>query len=114
IRASTQWAFVALGLVWLVAVVQAWRRERHPLSTLLRVDRSYSIFAVGACAFVLGMGYLLPTLMVHPLYKLQGDRLVHPFWRSMYYSLQANPYWGQKYGATVDGASGDEMPVFAV
>jgi hypothetical protein len=114
IRASAQWTVIGLGVLWLVVAADVRWRQRLPWSALMTRGRSYSLVTLATCAIVLGMGHVVPLLAAHPLYKLQGDRVAHPFWRGVYYSLQDNPDWTAKYSATVDGASGDEMPVVAV
>jgi hypothetical protein len=114
VRSSTQWAVIGLGLVWLFAAVHARWRRHLPLAALREPTRSYSLVTVATCVFILGAGYLLPVLAAHPVYKLQGDRLSHPLWRSVYYGLQMNPDWMPKYGARADGVEGDDMPVVAV
>jgi hypothetical protein len=111
VRASTQWIVIALALFWLVLIGRVWWRSS---ATLVQSGRSLSLIAVGMIVLILAMGHFVAVLMAHPLYKLQGDLLTHPFWRGVYYSMQDNYDWAAKYGATVDGATGDDMPVVAV
>jgi hypothetical protein len=114
VRASTQWVLIALALLWLVVVGLAWYRERRWSAALLQPGSSFSLIGVSTIVLIVATGHFTAMLVAHPLYKLHGDRLTHPFWRGMYYSLQDNPDWAAKYGATVDGVTGDEMPVVAV
>jgi hypothetical protein len=69
---------------------------------------------LGTIVVIVLAGHVLTISVAHPVYALQGDRVTHPFWRGVYYSMQDNPQWAAKYGATVDGATGDDMPVVAV
>src|SRR5262249_53877998 len=73
-----------------------------------------SLVALGTMIVIMLAGHVLTVLAAHPLYAVEGDRVTHPFWRGVYYSLQLNPEWAAKYGATVDGATGDDLPYVAV
>jgi hypothetical protein len=59
---------------------------------------------------VLLSAQLLAAVTLHPLYRVQGDVPRHMFWQGLLSSLQLEPDWDKKYGASVNGATDDAVP----
>jgi hypothetical protein len=51
------------------------------------------------------------ALSLHPIYRQGGWLPQHAIWHSIYYSLQSNPKYLEKYDAYHDGQTGDAMPL---
>jgi hypothetical protein len=96
IRWPSIWLVLGLATYWLAITVH--RRQWRPLIAGL-------IFFPTIVA-----GMIATTMAAHPLYKLDGDLLHHPFWHHLMTAQQANPRWATKYLATVNNVSGDDMP----
>jgi hypothetical protein len=52
----------------------------------------------------------LAAVTLHPVYRAQGDVPRHMFWQGLLSSLQLEPEWDKKYGASVNQATDDAMP----
>jgi hypothetical protein len=59
---------------------------------------------------VLFSAQLLAAVTLHPVYRAQGDVPRHMFWQGLLSSLQLEPEWDKKYGASVNKATDDAMP----
>jgi hypothetical protein len=109
IRSSVVWAVLALSAFWLIAGVLALRRGRS-LRSLCDWRQSRSAPMPIAVLAVLLSAQLLAAVTLHPLYRVQGDVPRHMFWQGLLSSLQLEPNWDKKYGASVNGATDDAVP----
>jgi hypothetical protein len=109
IRSPVTWAVLALSAFWLVAGALALRHGRS-LRSLWDWRQSRSAPVPVAVLAVLFSAQLLAAVTLHPLYRAQGDVPRHMFWQGLLSSLQLEPDWDKKYGASVNGASDDAMP----
>ena len=66
--------------------------------------------ALVSIAIILGSLQLV-VWSLHPIYREGGWLSYHAVWHSIYYSLQFNPNYVEKYGAYHEGKDGDEMPI---
>ncbi len=109
IRSPVIWAVLALLAFWLTIGALALRRGRSPRSLCdWRQSRS-ALIPISVLAVLLS-AQLLAAATLHPLYRAQGDVPRHMFWQGLLSSLQVNPEWPVKYGASVNNAGGDTMP----
>jgi hypothetical protein len=109
IRSPVIWAVLALLAFWLMFAVLALRSGRS-LRSLWDWRQSGSALIPIAVLAVLLSAQLLAAVTLHPLYRAQGDVPRHMFWQGLLSSLQLEPEWDKKYGASVNGATDDAMP----
>jgi hypothetical protein len=109
IRSPVVWAVLALSAFWLTAGALALRCGRS-LRSLWDWRQSRSALMPIVVLAVLFSAQLLAAATLHPLYRAQGDVPRHMFWQGLLSSLQVEPEWDKKYGASVNGASDDAMP----
>jgi hypothetical protein len=109
IRSPVVWAVLALSAFWLIAGVLALWRGRS-LRSLCDWRQSRSAPMPIAVLAVLLSAQLLAAVTLHPLYRVQGDVPRHMFWQGLLSSLQLEPEWDKKYGASVNGATDDAVP----
>jgi hypothetical protein len=109
IRSPVVWAVLALSAFWLIAGALALRHGRS-LRSLWDWRQSRSALIPIAVLAILLSAQLLAAVTLHPLYRAQGDVPRHMFWQGLLSSLQLEPEWDKKYGASVNGASDDAMP----
>jgi hypothetical protein len=109
IRSPVIWAVLALSAFWLTAGVLALRRGRS-LRSLGDWRQSRSALIPITFLAVLFAVQLLVAATLHPLYRAQGDVPRHMFWQGLLSSLQLEPEWDKKYGASVDNYTDDMMP----
>ena len=109
IRSPVVWAVLALSAFWLLATALALRRGRT-LRSLWDWRQSRSALMPIAVLAVLLSAQLLAAVTLHPVYRVQGDVPRHMFWQGLLSSLQLEPDWDKKYGASVNGATDDAMP----
>ena len=109
IRSPVIWAVLALSAFWLLAAALALRRGRT-LRSLWDWRQSRSALIPIAVLAVLLSAQLLAAVTLHPVYRVQGDVPRHMFWQGLLSSLQLEPEWDKKYGASVNGATDDAMP----
>jgi hypothetical protein len=109
IRSPVVWAVLALSVFWLAIGVLALRRGRS-LRSLWDWRQSRSALVPVTVLAVLLSAQLLAAVTLHPLYRAQGDVPRHMFWQGLLSSLQIEPDWDEKYGASVNNAEGDAMP----
>jgi hypothetical protein len=109
IRSPVVWAVLALSAFWLIAGVLALRRGRS-LRSLCDWRQSRSAPMPITVLAVLLSAQLLAAVTLHPLYRVQGDVPRHMFWQGLLSSLQLEPDWDKKYGASVNGATDDAVP----
>jgi hypothetical protein len=109
IRSPVVWAVLALSTFWLIAGALALRRGRS-LRSLCDWRESLSALVPIVVLAVLLSAQLLAAVTLHPVYRAQGDVPRHMFWQGLLSSLQLEPDWDKKYGASVNGATDDAMP----
>ena len=109
IRSPVVWAVLALSAFWLIAGALALRRGRS-LRSLCDGRQSRSALIPIVVLVVLLSAQLLAAVTLHPVYRAQGDVPRHMFWQGLLSSLQLEPDWDKKYGASVNGATDDAMP----
>ena len=109
IRSPVVWAVLALSAFWLMIGVLALRRG-YSLRSLYDWRQSRSVFIPITVLAVLVSAQLLAAVTLHPVYRAQGDVPRHMFWQGLLSSLQLEPEWDKKYGASVNGATDDAMP----
>ena len=109
IRSPVVWAALALLAFWMIAGALALSQGRSLLSLWdWRLSRSAAMPAIVLA--VLLAAQLLVAATLHPVYRAQGDVPRHMFWQGLLSSLQLNPEWVEKYGASAANATGDAMP----
>jgi hypothetical protein len=109
IRSPVIWAVLALSAFWLVIGALALRRGRS-LRSLCDWRQSRSALMPVIVLAVLISAQLLAAVTLHPVYRAQGDVPRHMFWQGLLSSLQLEPEWDKKYGASVNNATDDAMP----
>jgi hypothetical protein len=109
IRSPVIWAVLALSGFWLMIGVLALRRGRS-LRSFWDWRQSRSALTPIVVLAVLLSAQLLAAVTLHPVYRAQGDVPRHMFWQGLLSSLQLEPDWDKKYGASVNGATDDAMP----
>jgi len=109
IRSPVVWAVLALSAFWLIAGALALRRGRS-FRSLGDWRQSRSALIPIVVLVVLLSAQLLAAVTLHPVYRAQGDVPRHMFWQGLLSSLQLEPDWDKKYGASVNGATDDAMP----
>jgi hypothetical protein len=109
IRSPVIWAVLALSAFWLMAGSLALRCGRS-LRSLWDWRQSRSALIPITVLAVLLSAQLLSAVTLHPVYRAQGDVPRHMFWQGLLSSLQLEPEWDKKYGASVNGATDDAMP----
>ncbi|HWX84803.1 MAG TPA: hypothetical protein VNZ48_14500 [Xanthobacteraceae bacterium] len=109
IRSPVIWAVLALLAFWMIGGALALRRGRS-LRALWDWRQSRSAPAPVTVLAVLLLAQLLAAATLHPVYRAQGDVPRHMFWQGLLSSLQLEPEWDKKYGASVNNATDDAMP----
>ncbi len=109
IRSPVVWAVLALSASWLTAGALALCRG-WSLRSLWDWRQSRSAPMPIIVLAVLFSAQLLAAATLHPVYGAQGDVPRHMFWQGLLSSLQLEPEWDKKYGASVNGATDDAMP----
>jgi hypothetical protein len=109
IRSPVVWAVLALSAFWLMSGALALRRGRS-LRSLCDWRQSRSVLVPIAVLAVLLSAQFLAAVTLHPVYRAQGDVPRHMFWQGLLSSLQLEPEWDKKFGASVNGATDDAMP----
>jgi len=104
VRSSAVWAavaIVALGVVLLFSELWA-RKKLAPgswgLAVLLTVGLVYTVHL---------------SRSLHPVYKTDGALGYHGLWHALFYQLQQNRDWQEKYAASYGNAVGDTLPQMA-
>jgi hypothetical protein len=109
IRSPVIWGVLALSALWLMGGAVALRRGRS-LWSLCDWRQSHSALMPITVLVVLLLAQLLAAASLHPVYRAQGDVPRHMFWQGLLSSLQLEPEWDKKYGASVNSATDDAMP----
>jgi hypothetical protein len=100
---------LALSAFWLMAAALALWHGRS-LRSLCDWRQSRSALVLTTVLAVLLSAQLLAAVTLHPLYRAQGDVPRHMLWQGLLSSLQLEPEWNKKYGASVDNYTDDMMP----
>jgi hypothetical protein len=104
------WLVLALGGAWIVLVARDLRGAMGNSGERPRSRRTRHV-VFGAVFFLIAGGQVILTEVTsHPLYRIDGDVVRHPFWHHVLVSLESHPGWNSKYLATVNGATSDAMP----
>jgi hypothetical protein len=109
IRSPVIWAVLALSAFWLTTGALALRRGGS-LQSLCDWRQSRSALIPITVLAVLLSAQLFAAVTLHPVYRVQGDVPRHMFWQGLLSSLQLEPDWDKKYGASVNNATDDAMP----
>ena len=109
IRSPVIWAVLALSAFWLIVEMLALRRGCS-LRSLCDWRQSRSALIPITVLAVLLSAQFLAAVTLHPVYRVQGDVPRHMFWQGLLSSLQLEPDWDKKYGASVNQATDDAMP----
>jgi hypothetical protein len=111
IRTSAAWSLLALPLLWLCFARS--KRESREGTRLGRWHSSRSWVVLATVCLIPCIAQVMVSWSYHPFYKANGDLGRHTFWDGVLQSLQYNPAWKAEYGAAVNGATGDELPMAA-
>ena len=111
IRTPAAWSLLALPFLWLFFGRSGYgTRDRARLSQW-RLSRSRMVLA--AVCLIPCIAQAAVSWSYHPFYEAESDLGRHTFWDGVLQSLEYNPAWRTKYGAVVNGATGDELPMTA-
>jgi hypothetical protein len=111
IRSSVVWSLLALPLLWLFFGQSRQRTRDGARLSQWRLSRSR--FVLAAVCLIPCIAQAAVSWSYHPFYEADGDLGRHTFWDGVLQSLEYNPAWRAKYGAVVNGATGDELPLTA-
>jgi hypothetical protein len=109
IRSPVVWAVLALSAFWSMTGALALRRG-YSVRSLFDWRQSRSAPMPITVLAVLFSAQLLAAATLHSVYRAQGDVPRRMFWQGLLSSLQLEPDWDKKYGASVNGATDDAMP----
>src|SRR5262245_35670767 len=101
IRASAGWVILAVAIF--AGLITIWGLLKHR-NELRRV------WCLGILLAVLAAHTLWVTVTLHPIYRSEGEISHHVFWHAVFYQLQFHPRWNEKYAASYDFATFDELP----
>jgi hypothetical protein len=111
IRTPVVWSLLALPLLWLFFGRSGQRTSDGARISQWRLSRSRVVLAT--VCLIPCIAQAAVSWSYHPFYEAEGDLGRHTFWDGMLQSLEYNPAWRAKYGAVVNGATGDELPMAA-
>jgi hypothetical protein len=101
IRASAIWVILAVAVF--ASLIMAW-------GLLKRQNELKYVWCLGILLAVLAVHMLRVTTALHPIYRSEGEISHHVFWHAVFYQLQFHPRWNEKYAASYDFATFDELP----
>jgi hypothetical protein len=101
IRASAIWVILAVAVF--AALITIW-------GVLKRRSELRRVWCLGILLAVLAVHTLWVTMTLHPIYRSEGEISHHVFWHAVFYQLQFHPRWNEKYAASYDFATFDELP----
>jgi hypothetical protein len=104
IRASAIWVILAVAVF--AGLVTIW-------GLLKRRNELRRVWCLGILLAVLAVHTLWVTMTLHPIYRNEGEISHHVFWHAVFYQLQFHPRWNEKYAASYDFATFDELPPVA-
>jgi hypothetical protein len=96
IRASAVWVILAVAVF--AGLIIIW-------GLLKRQNELRRVWCLGILLAVLAVHTLWVTMTLHPIYRSEGEISHHVFCR-----LQFHPRWNEKYAASYDFATFDELP----
>jgi hypothetical protein len=110
----TLWVSVTLGPIYRSKGKISHHVFWHASSGLLKQRSALrSIWWLGILLTVLAVHTLWVTITLHPIYRGKGEISHHVFWHAVFYQLQFHPRWNEKYAASYDFATVDELPAVA-
>jgi hypothetical protein len=101
IRASAIWVILAVAI--LAGLITIW-------GLLKRQNELRRVWCFGILLAVLAVHTLWVTMTLHPIYRSEGEISHHVFWHGVFYQLQFHPRWNEKYAASYDFTTFDELP----
>jgi hypothetical protein len=101
IRASAIWVILAVAIF--AGLITIW-------GLLKRRNELRRVWCLGILLAVLAAHTLWVTMTLHPIYRSEGEISHHVFWHAVFYQLQFHPRWNEKYAASYDFATADELP----
>jgi hypothetical protein len=101
IRASAIWVILALAVFACLITLCGLIKRRNEFRR---------IWCFGILLAVLAVHTLWVTMMLHPIYRSEGEVSHHVFWHAVFYQLQFHPRWNEKYAASHDFATSDALP----
>jgi hypothetical protein len=104
IRATAIWAIMALSMLALGVAATELLKRRPVLPHMWSFGVLLAVWLVHA---------VWTSIALHPVYREKGEISHHVIWHGIFYQLQFNPQWREKYGAEYDNAVLDELPSVA-
>jgi hypothetical protein len=104
IRASAIWVILAVAIF--AGLITIW-------GLLKRRSELRRVWCFGILLAVLAVHTLWVTMTLHPVYRSEGEISHHVFWHAVFSQLQFHPRWNEKYAASYDFATIDELPPVA-
>src|SRR5215472_15436158 len=101
IRASAIWVILAVAVF--AGLITIW-------GLLKRRNELRRVWCLGILLAVLAVHTLWVTMTLHPIYRSEGEISHHVFWHAVFYQLQFHPRWNERYAASYDFATFDELP----
>ena len=111
IRFSVMWSFLVLPLLWLFFGKSRQRTRDAARPSQWCLSRSRVVLITVCLTPCIAQAAV--SWSYHPFYEADGDLGRHTFWDGVLQSLEYNPAWTAKYGAEVNWATGDELPLTA-
>jgi len=101
IRASAIWVILAVAVFAGLITISGLLKRRNELRR---------VWCLGILLAVLAVHTLWVTTALHPIYRSEGEISHHVFWHAVFYQLQFHPRWNERYAASYDFATFDELP----
>jgi hypothetical protein len=101
IRASAIWVILAVAVFAGLITIWGLLKGRNELRR---------VWCLGILLAVVAVHTLWVTMTLHPIYRSEGEISHHVFWHAVFYQLQFHPRWNEKYSASYDFATFDELP----
>jgi hypothetical protein len=115
IRLSAVWwvptILLAAVILFLLQLRDVWGKRKGRRSTVYRALMAQ--WPAWITIIVILVGVKAVAWSLHPVYRQGGWLQHHALWQSIYYSLQFNPRYVEKYGAYYHGKVLDDMPIEA-
>src|SRR5262249_18509475 len=93
IRASAIWVIFATILLAVILTIHELRSHKFKLLRL---------WSIGIFAGIWALQTLYVSIVLHPVYKQNGEITHHVLWHSVFYPLQFHPKWNERYAAQFD------------
>jgi hypothetical protein len=104
IRATAIWTIMALSMLALGVAATELLKRRLALRHMWSFGVLLAVWLVHA---------FWTSIALHPVYREKGEISHHVIWHGIFYQLQFNPQWRERYGAEYDNAVLDELPAVA-